>query len=82
MSGPLAGAGPPDKLPYKMGMKTSSCKRASPPNRASMYHINTASEEITQPVLGKVVFIFVGSYCNTQTRSARIRSSIIIVSTH
>ena len=42
MSGTLARASPPDKLPCKMGMKTSPSKRASPPSRASGLHINTA----------------------------------------
>ena len=42
MSGPFARASPPDKLPCKMGKKTSPSKRASPPSRARRFHINTA----------------------------------------
>ena len=41
MSGLLARAGTPVKLPSKMGMKTRPSKRASPPSRAGSLHINT-----------------------------------------
>ena len=46
MSGLLARASPPVKLPCKMGMKTRPSKRASPPSRGDIYndslYINTA----------------------------------------
>ena len=45
MSEPLARASPPDKFTCKMGIKIkpSTSKKASPPSRASRFHINTAS---------------------------------------
>ena len=42
MSGLLARANPPVKLPCKMGMETRPSKRASPPSRAGSLHTNTA----------------------------------------
>ena len=41
MSGPLARASPPVKLPWKMVMKTRPSKRVSPPSRTGSLHINT-----------------------------------------
>ena len=37
----LARANRKDKLPYKMEMKISPTKRASPPSRAGSLHIDT-----------------------------------------
>ena len=42
MSGLLARASPPVKLPCKIGMKTRPSKRPNPPGRAGNLYINTA----------------------------------------